>query len=735
VQFETGEEERGWPIWRPLGAVGAVITSLVIVLVLLTQCGSSARANPLCAPNLVPKQTVEARRDAASATRRAQEASGQVATARPIETARPSPPPAAAASPTVPAPAQGAPPPGSPEAPAAAATAAMSPTPSTPGNGQDLEAALRAADGSQAPFFAQNAPAWGGEEYDHSITAPNGCPGPNLANCGCALTSVTNVLSTDGVKLMADGRPLDPGAVNDWASSQARRLSDGTIVSAGFAPGGNVNWNMAMAISGGARAIAPDQPLVSLRTVGGASRQQVTEDLAQGRPVILSTPRQSHWFTAEGLADDGAWLFWDPYYRDQVRKGDAFGPTSIHYQTDRPDAAVIHRSVVISTRARSLKVTDRQGRALPVVERLAWEDPTCENDGAPDFRLKQVYVPEDSGPVTIEAKDSGRTIIIVHDYGSDGSVDITVHEGKGDQTQTYGSGELTSPTPATPPTAEPTSASATAAPEPSLQPTNPGASPKPATPTPPQQATSTPVPPPTVQPSATPDLAGPPANIALSVVPAAIPCDTGQAATVTATVTDSRGRNVADGTSVSFTTGAAAKLSSISATTSGGRASTRVTPNGYSAGGITVRVSSGGISASAHVDCTDTAPPVIGATSGNPVSIWETDGSYCTGAGYPNTSQLRVTITDVSAVTARVTYSVGTFGPRTVPLTQQSSSPNLYAATFGPFALNTVSGDGSGSDDWSWLSIQIEAHDANGNTAPTLSANTAIRLYDCYIIF
>jgi len=655
-EFETGDEDRGWPIWRPLGGVAAAITALIIVLLVLTQCGgSSVRANPLCAPDAVPKQTVDALRDAATATREAQQDAGKAPTARPVggpsETPAPSP---TVVSPE--APATGAPS-GVPGTPGTAATAtrppasAPSPTAAPPDGGDDLEAALLAANGSEAPFFAQNSPLWGGEEYDHSYTAENGCPGPNLANCGCALTSVTNVMAYDGVAVMPDGQPMNPSTVNAWASAGAQVTQSG-VVSQGFAFGGAVIWDMALAISGGGRRYAaehalPPQPVVGLSLVGSATEQQVEADLDRGQPVILSTPRQSHWFTATGTDGDGQWLFWDPYYRDQIRKSGSFGPTSIHYASDAPPAGLVRYSLVISTKAKTFKVTDKDGKPIPgamVVKQVAWEDPTCEHNGAdPDFVVNQVYLPV-SQEVIIEVEDDGPTTIVVHEYGSDGSVQITVDEGDGDQRLRYEPGGLSSSTAGTSTTGVPAGTPAqetpastpvpateppTGAPPPLQPSTVPPASAPPPPATAVAPATLTPLPtvtmttiPPTA--TLTPDLPGPPAYIALSASPSAIPCDGASNSTVTAVITDLDGELVVDGTPVSFAVVALGTANPSTSTTDDGSASTVVTPLSGSVAGVTLVVTSGDAEASMRIDCV-----IVSVVSSTSAGVTPSTGYLC----------------------------------------------------------------------------------------------------------
>ncbi len=709
MSLGSGEEERGWPIWRPLGGVAAAAVALIVVLLLLGQCGgSNARANPLCAPDAVPEKTVDARREQATATREALREQGREPTARALGSGADTSLTATRATPNT-APSVAAP--GSPAAPSATV---LPPTPAVPEGGADLAAALAAADGSQAPFFTQNDPLWGGEEYDHSITAPNGCPGPNMANCGCALTSVTNVMAADGVEVMPDGEELNPSSVNAWASADAQQLSDGSIVSRGFSPGGNVNWNMALAISGGARTYAagnglPEQPLVGLAFVGGAGKEQVTADLAEGRPVILSTPRQSHWFTAQGLDAGGTWLFWDPFYKEQIRKGNDFGPTSIHYESDRPEAGAVRRSVVISTRAKGLKVRDRQGMLLPVVKRVSWEDPTCENEGAPDFDLNQVYLPVDEEDVTIEVEDDGPTAVVIHDYGSDGSVKITVHESEGDQTPTYGGGGRT-PQASSSPTATPT---ATVTPE---------ASPTPSPLAPPVTVPPPPSPvPPT--PTATPDPPRPPANIALTAMPAtAILCDDKDYAIIRAVVTDAGGKLVVDGTEVTWSV-ALGTVSLASPSTVNGIATSRVTPASSATTGVTVVVTAGQVQSSIRVNCRDTMPPVFGPSppTADPMEIYETEGP--TPCGDPSASWIRVVVFDAASVTA--TYNAGGQRRRTT-LMREAPNSTVFVGWIGSFPYATV----IPPTTFIWIGFNFTATDQADNQA-FYSAPALLKLNNC----
>ena len=107
---------------------------------------------------------------------------------------------------------------------------------------------------------------------------------------------------------------------------------------------------------------------------------------------------------------------------------------------------------------------------------------------------------------------------------------------------------------------------------------------------------------------------GEPASVALTASPAAIPCDGSATSTVSATVTDADGNNVADGTSVNFSVVALGTANPVNADTAAGVATSVITPLSGATAGVTVVVSAGDAQASIRIDCllsllTPTAPP------------------------------------------------------------------------------------------------------------------------------
>jgi hypothetical protein len=101
---------------------------------------------------------------------------------------------------------------------------------------------------------------------------------------------------------------------------------------------------------------------------------------------------------------------------------------------------------------------------------------------------------------------------------------------------------------------------------------------------------------------------GAPDAIALTASPATIACDGTATSTVTATVTDSEGTNVANDVNVNFSVVALGTANPINAGTVDGVASSVITPLSNASAGVTVIVSAGEAQSSIRVDCSIPIP-------------------------------------------------------------------------------------------------------------------------------
>ena len=109
---------------------------------------------------------------------------------------------------------------------------------------------------------------------------------------------------------------------------------------------------------------------------------------------------------------------------------------------------------------------------------------------------------------------------------------------------------------------------------------------------------------------------GVPAAIALTASPAAIPCDGTSTSTVTAKVTDSAGNNVVDNTPVTFSVVALGTANPINTKTTGGSATSTITPLSGGTAGVVVQVTSGSAASSVRIDCLPSLATATAAAGG-----------------------------------------------------------------------------------------------------------------------
>lgn len=157
-------------------------------------------------------------------------------------------------------------------------------------------------------------------------------------------------------------------------------------------------------------------------------------------------------------------------------------------------------------------------------------------------------------------------------------------------------------------------------------------------------------------------ITGIPASIVLTASPAAITCDGVATSTVTAKVTDSAGNDVVDNTAVVFDVVALGTANPIIAKTTGGSASSTITPLSAGAAGVTVTVGAGSPTsavASIRVDCiqpTPTTPPAPAATAtprGGVVGPETGNGGYLGqdgSAGFPTWTLIALALGSVALV-------------------------------------------------------------------------------------
>jgi len=378
----------------------------------------------------------------------------------------------------------------------------------TPSGNLDLEPSR-----TKGPLFAQNASAWGGEEYDAASKQDVGC-GQTLAQCGCAMTSVATILALFQMMTTPDGKELNPSSLNSWFNEGAVFTGSGWV-SHGYSYG-NVVWTAVNNFSSNAQ---PGNGGKSVRFAGwgSGSEEEIKGQLAKGNAVSVEVP--GHYVAAVGIQGDEI-LINDPAYAERttlsaykglVKSSRLFEPSD--------DLSGIMISVPANQR---VKVTDSQGREVGTLGgkkpqdaekdakteipgamyhfEEAWRDPTCTEKPPEEGQgVNSIFLPNpQSGNYTVEVLGEKSTSAVVYLYDKTGALRM-IQRGGADKLQfdfTFGSGGGGGGTPPTP------TSTGTVTPTPTPTPTlAPGVSPEASVE--PNEAVS-PVPPGVITPTFTP---------------------------------------------------------------------------------------------------------------------------------------------------------------------------------------------------------------------------------------
>lgn len=308
-----------------------------------------------------------------------------------------------------------------------------------------------AGPGSGGPYFMQNDPAWGADEYAKARDpefGPDWC-GVSVAQCGCAMTSVTNMMALFQILVMPDGRPLTPQTVNEWFNLNARKTSRGWV-SQGYIYG-DVIWTAANQLSGEIAQKYPGTRTVRFARTGTGSDEEVREQLKLGRPILIEVP--GHWIAAVGLEGDKI-LIADPFYKDRTTLDAYKGKikSSVIFEPSEDLSAV----VISAPSSVRVRVTDKEGRVVGTLNtgsrdeaakvaqtdipgasysaRAAWRDPTCVASAPPpDAGTNQIFLPGKREDYKIEVLDTsgGATSVAIHTYNSAGTPSVRTLDNPG----------------------------------------------------------------------------------------------------------------------------------------------------------------------------------------------------------------------------------------------------------------------------------------------------------------
>jgi len=143
-------------------------------------------------------------------------------------------------------------------------------------------------------------PVWEHDIYDAGDKQRLWC-GVNMAECGCATSTASMVLSYYGVKLSSTGDFVNPGTLNDFFSS-GDIMSKNRYISWGYSYG-DFRWSRVDDFSSLASIVNHDQPRLGLPIREDYNPDRLRDYIDQEIPVILkvrNTGGGIHWVVVKG---------------------------------------------------------------------------------------------------------------------------------------------------------------------------------------------------------------------------------------------------------------------------------------------------------------------------------------------------------------------------------------------------------------------------------------------------
>lgn len=154
-------------------------------------------------------------------------------------------------------------------------------------------------------------PWWEREEYDHGASQYLSC-GTTIADCGCAITSLSMLLRRYGVPDPDTGDLTNPHIINNYFN-QNNKCGELGCISLGYLYG-NVRWGVANNYAAEANRNYQTQKIVYNASESGLFNWNTTKrDIDHNRPVIISVNNNTHWVIATQSASN-TFRINDPYF-------------------------------------------------------------------------------------------------------------------------------------------------------------------------------------------------------------------------------------------------------------------------------------------------------------------------------------------------------------------------------------------------------------------------------------
>ncbi len=272
------------------------------------------------------------------------------------------------------------------------------------------------------PFLKQTDDQWKELEYD---SAHVWAKRVNIADWGCALTSMTMILQFHGIKNFPDGSLITPATLNDWLKSQRD----------GYIGNGLLNWLAVMRLT---RSISEKFNTPKLEYERAPGNEKIAQsEIQASRPVILGIP--GHFLVGNGIsADNKTLLVLDPFY--SYSRFDQYQQTLLSVHTFHPSHTDLSYFLLVHSPELHIAIKDTHGSRIATTENQDFLNDASDISQQTPPLIQTLFPKPNDGRYTIEvSQDSPRPYdFSLYMYDQRGEVTILKFSGAGEAaTQTY----------------------------------------------------------------------------------------------------------------------------------------------------------------------------------------------------------------------------------------------------------------------------------------------------------
>ncbi len=255
----------------------------------------------------------------------------------------------------------------------------------------------------EVPFFSQNNPLWGNDEYDSASDYPWGEDDPSIDAWGCYMSSAAMMLRFHEHTSLPDGTDLNPQSLNQWLNEiDLGKKGQGYIK-------GNTNYNAITHLTVLNNQIDSDLPKFEYM-FKDKNDEFLKNELKAGRPVMLQVTSTfgQHFVVAKGINNEDKIVINDPEATQGGTLLEKYNDQYVSMRTYTPTQSDLSYFMFVpSSPDLQLTLKDENGNIIPlqIVMDDAVSHQTTSGMKQPDNPVLGIPKPE-TGTYTLEVSSS-----------------------------------------------------------------------------------------------------------------------------------------------------------------------------------------------------------------------------------------------------------------------------------------------------------------------------------------